>query len=94
MRPPRIIARAFVALTAIFSLLPTQSGAQSYPNKPIRLLHESAAKALNDPVGKKRFPENGSAVDRGSAADFDKKIRAELALHKDIVVKQNIKLEQ
>ena len=94
MRPSRIIATAFVALTAIFSLLPAQSGAQSYPNKSIRLLHESAVKALNDPDSKKRFAENGSTVDGGSAADFDKKIRAELALHKDIVVKQNIKLEQ
>ena len=94
MRPPRIIATAFVALTAIFSLLPTQSGARSYSNKPIRLLHESAVKALNDPDSKKRFAKNGSTVDGGSAADFDKKIRAELALRKDIVAKQNIKLEQ
>ena len=94
MKPPQIIATAFVALTAIFSLLPAQSGAKAYPNKPIRLLHESAAKALNDPVGKKRFAENGSTVERGSAADFYKKIRAELALRKDIVVKKNIKLEQ
>ena len=94
MKPPQIIATAFVALTAIFSLLPAQSGAKAYPNKPIRLLHESAAKALNDLVGKKRFPENGSTVVGGSAADFDKKTRAELALRKDIVAKQNIKLEQ
>lgn len=94
MRTPRIIATAFVALTTIFSLLPAQSGAQSYPNKPIRLLHESVVKAPNDPDSKKRFTENGSTGDGGSAADFDKKIRAELAPRKDIVVKQNIKLEQ
>ena len=94
MRPPRIIATAFVALTTIFSLLPAQSGAQSYPNKPIRLLHGSADKTLNDPDSKKRFAEDGSTGYGGSAADFAKKIRAELALHKDIVVKQNIKLEQ
>ncbi len=56
-------------------------------------LHDAAVKALNDPDSKKRFAENGSTVDGGSAADFEKKIRAELALRRDIVVKQKIKLE-
>jgi tripartite-type tricarboxylate transporter receptor subunit TctC len=56
-------------------------------------IHDAALKALNDPDSKKRFAENGSIVDGGTAQDFDKKIRAELALRKDIVVKQKIKLE-
>jgi tripartite-type tricarboxylate transporter receptor subunit TctC len=56
-------------------------------------IHDSAVKALNDPDSKKRFAENGSIVDGGTAQDFDKKIRTELTLRKDIVVKKKIKLE-
>jgi tripartite-type tricarboxylate transporter receptor subunit TctC len=59
-----------------------------------RKLHAAAQKTLDDPEVRKRLTENGCIVDGGSIQDFEKKMRRELALRKEIVKRANIKLEQ
>ena len=68
-------------------------GPAGLPQPVLRRIHEAAAKALNDPESKKRLVDGGSIVDGGTPEAFQQRAARELALRRDIVTKQNIKME-
>jgi tripartite-type tricarboxylate transporter receptor subunit TctC len=68
-------------------------GPAGLPQPILRRVHEAAVKALNDPESRKRLADGGSIVDGGTPEAFAQKAARELALRREIVTKQNIKVE-
>lgn len=68
-------------------------GPAGLPREVIQKVNAAAVKTLNDPEIRKRLADGGSYVDGGTPEQFAQKIQAELAQRKDIVKKQNIKLD-
>ena len=56
-------------------------------------MQAAAVKTLADPDIRKRLADGGSFVDGGTPEQFAQLIQRELALRRDIVKKQNIKLD-
>ena len=50
-------------------------------------------KALEDPATKKRIEDTGSLIIANTPEQFAEQIKAELAVYKDVVVKQKLTLE-
>jgi tripartite-type tricarboxylate transporter receptor subunit TctC len=69
-------------------------GPAGLPLPVVQRIHDAAAKAVNDAESRKRFDESGSVVDGGTPQAFAQKAAHELALRRDIVKKQNIKLQE
>jgi tripartite-type tricarboxylate transporter receptor subunit TctC len=68
-------------------------GPVSLPRDVVQKVHAAAVKTLNDPDIRKRLADGGSYVDGGTPEQFAQLIQHELAQRRDIVKKQNIKLE-
>ena len=68
-------------------------GPASLPRDVVQKVHAAAVKTLNDPEIRKRLADGGSYVDGGTPEQFVQLIQRELAQRRDIVKKQNIKLE-
>lgn len=68
-------------------------GPASLPRDVVQKVHAAAVKTLNDPEIRKRLADGGSYVDGGTPEQFAQLIQRELAQRRDIVKKQNIKLE-
>ena len=59
----------------------------------VQKIHAAAVKTLADADVRKRLADGGSFVDGGTAEQFAQKIQREITLRKDIVKRQNIKLD-
>ena len=68
-------------------------GPASLPRDVVQKVHAAAVKTLNDADIRKRLADGGSYVDGGTPEQFAQLIQRELAQRRDIVKKQNIKLE-
>ena len=68
-------------------------GPAGLPRDAVQKVHAAAVRALNDPEIRKRLSDGGSFVDGGTPEQFGRLIQRELAQRKEIVRKQNIKLE-
>ncbi len=68
-------------------------GPANLPRDVVQRVQAAAGKTLADPDVRKRLADGGSFVDGGTAEQFAQKIQRELALRRDIVKKQNIKLD-
>ena len=68
-------------------------GPANLPRDVVLKVQAAAAKTLADPEVRKRLADGGSFVDGGTPEQFAQKIQRELALRRDIVKKQNIKLD-
>jgi tripartite-type tricarboxylate transporter receptor subunit TctC len=68
-------------------------GPAGLPRDVVDKVRAAAVKTLNDPEIKKRLVELGSTIDGGTPQEFQQKAARELALRKDIVKKQNLKLD-
>lgn len=68
-------------------------GPATLPRDVVQKVHAAAVKTLNDPEIRKRLADGGSYVDGGTPEQFAQLIQRELAQRRDIVKKQNIKLE-
>ena len=68
-------------------------GPASLPRDVVQKVHAAAVKTLNDADIRKRLADGGSYVDGGTPELFAQLIQRELAQRRDIVKKQNIKLE-
>ena len=56
-------------------------------------INAGVRKALEDPAVKKRIEDTGSLVIGNTPEQFAEQIKAELAVYKDVVVKQKLTLE-
>ncbi len=68
-------------------------GPANLPRDVVQKVHAAAVKTLADPEIRKRLADGGSFVDGGTPEQFAQLIQRELALRRDIVKKQNIKLD-
>ena len=68
-------------------------GPANLPRDVVQKVQAAAAKTLADPEVRKRLADGGSFVDGGTPEQFAQLIQRELALRRDIVKKQNIKLD-
>ncbi len=68
-------------------------GPAGLPRDAVQKVHAAAVRTLNDPEIRKRLSDGGSFVDGGTPEQFAQLIQRELAQRKEIVRKQNIKLE-
>jgi len=68
-------------------------GPAALPREVVQKVHAAAVKTLNDPEIRKRLADGGSYIDGGTPEQFAQLIQSELAQRRDIVKKQNIKLE-
>jgi tripartite-type tricarboxylate transporter receptor subunit TctC len=63
------------------------------PREVVDRVRAAAVKALADPDTRRRLAEGGSIPDGGTPEQFTQKITRELSLRRDIVKKQNLKLD-
>ena len=63
------------------------------PPDIISKVHAAAMKALQEPAVRKRIEDTGSLVVGNTPAQFTEQIKAELAVYKEVVAKQKLKLE-
>jgi tripartite-type tricarboxylate transporter receptor subunit TctC len=56
-------------------------------------IHGAATEALKDPAVRKRIEDTGSIVVGNSPAEFAAQIKAEFEVYKQVVAKQQLKLE-
>ena len=68
-------------------------GPANLPKEVVARINAAALKALADPDVKRHLADGGSIVDGGTPEHFSQIAVKELALRKDIVKKQNIKLD-
>ena len=68
-------------------------GPANLPRDVVQKVQAAAVKTLADPEIRKRLADGGSFVDGGTPEQFAQLIQRELALRRDIVKKQNIKLD-
>ena len=68
-------------------------GPANLPRDVVQKVQAAAVKTLADPDIRKRLADGGSFVDGGTPEQFAQLIQRELALRRDIVKKQNIKLD-
>ncbi len=63
------------------------------PPDIVNKVHAAAMKALQEPAVRKRIEDTGSLVIGNTPAQFTEQIKAELAVYKEVVAKQKLKLE-
>ena len=68
-------------------------GPKGLPKDVVDKINAGVRKALEDPAVKKRIEETGSIVIGNTPEQFAEQIKAELAVYKDVVVKQKLTLE-
>ncbi|MBA4060430.1 MAG: ABC transporter substrate-binding protein [Verminephrobacter sp.] len=68
-------------------------GPKGLPKEVVDKVNAAVRKALEDPAVKKRIEDTGSIVVGNTPEQFAEQIKAELAVYKDVVVKQKLTLE-
>ena len=68
-------------------------GPKGLPKDLVDKINAGVRKALEDPAVKKRIEDTGSLVIGNTPEQFAEQIKAELAVYKDVVVKQKLTLE-
>ena len=68
-------------------------GPKGLPKDVVDKINAGVRKALEDPAVKKRIEDTGSFVIGNTPEQFAEQIKAELAVYKDVVVKQKLTLE-
>ena len=68
-------------------------GPKGLPKEVVDKINAAVRKALEDPAVKKRIEDTGSLVIGNTPEQFAEQIKAELAVYKDVVVKQKLTLE-
>ena len=68
-------------------------GPKGLPKDVVDKINAGVRKALEDPAVKKRIEDTGSLVIGNTPEQFAEQIKAELAVYKDVVVKQKLTLE-
>ncbi len=68
-------------------------GPKGLPEDVVKTLHAGVVKSLEDAAVRKRIEETGSLIIANSPADFQKQIRDEYAVYKDVVTKQKLTLD-
>ncbi len=63
------------------------------PADVVAKVHASVKKVLEDPAVRKRIEDTGSLVIGNTPAEFAAQMKAELAVYKDVVSKQKLKLD-
>ncbi|MDP3521481.1 MAG: tripartite tricarboxylate transporter substrate binding protein BugE [Hydrogenophaga sp.] len=63
------------------------------PADIVNKVHGAAMKALADPAVRKRIEDTGSLIVANTPAQFSEQIKAELAVYKQVVDKQKLKLD-
>jgi len=63
------------------------------PPDIVNKVHAAAVKALQDPAVRKRIEDTGSLIVANTPAEFSEQIKAELAIYKQVVDKQKLKLD-
>jgi tripartite-type tricarboxylate transporter receptor subunit TctC len=63
------------------------------PADIVNKVHGAAMKALADPAVRKRIEDTGSLIVANTPAQFTEQIKAELAVYKQVVEKQKLKLD-
>ena len=63
------------------------------PPDIINKIHAAAMKAVADPAVRKRIEDTGSLIVANTPAQFTEQIKAELAVYKQVVEKQKLKLD-
>lgn len=68
-------------------------GPKGLPADIVAKINAAAVEALKDPAVRKRIEDTGSLVVGNSPAEFGAQIKAELAVFKDVVARQKLKLD-
>ena len=68
-------------------------GPKGLPKDVVDKINAGVRKALEDPAVKKRIEDTGSLVIGNTPEQFAEQIKAELAVYKDVVVKQKLTLD-
>ena len=68
-------------------------GPKDMPKEIVDKLNAATKKVLADPAVRKRIEDTGSLVVGNTPAEFAKQIQAEYDVYKDVVKKQNLKLD-
>jgi tripartite-type tricarboxylate transporter receptor subunit TctC len=63
------------------------------PVEVVNRVNAAVKKVLEDPAVRKRIEDTGSLVIGNSPAEFAEQMRAELKVYKDVVARQNLKLD-
>jgi tripartite-type tricarboxylate transporter receptor subunit TctC len=68
-------------------------GPKGMPKEIVDKINAGVRKALEDPAVRKRIEDTGSLVIANTPEQFAAQMKAELAVYKDVVTKQNLRLE-
>ena len=68
-------------------------GPKGLPPEVVARIHDGVMKALQDPAVRKRIEDTGSIVIGNSPAEFAAQIKAELAVYRQVVAAQKLKLD-
>ena len=68
-------------------------GPKGLPKEVVDKVHAATTKALQDPGVRQRIEATGSLIVGNSPAEFAQQIKAEYEVYKQVVTKQNLKLE-
>ncbi len=68
-------------------------GPKGLPKEIVAKVSEATKKALEDPGVRKRIEDTGSLLVANSPEEFAKQIAAEYAVYKDVVQKQNLRMD-
>ena len=68
-------------------------GPKGMPKEVVDKIHAAALQAVADPAVKKRIEDTGSLVVANTPAQFAEQIKAELAVYKQVVDKQKLRLD-
>ena len=68
-------------------------GPKDLPKDVVDRINAATKKVLADPAVKKRIEDTGSLVVGNTPAEFAEQIKAEFAVYKDVVKKQDLKLD-
>jgi tripartite-type tricarboxylate transporter receptor subunit TctC len=68
-------------------------GPKGLPKEVVDRIAEGVKKAVEDPVVKKRIEDTGSLIVANTPEQFAAQIKAEFAVYKDVVKKQNLTLD-
>ena len=68
-------------------------GPKGLPKEVVDKIAEGVKKSVSDPAVRKRIEDTGSLIVANSPEEFAAQIKAEFAVYKDVVKKQNLTLD-
>ncbi len=68
-------------------------GPKNLPKEVVDKINAATRKVLQDPAIRKRIEETGSIIQAGTPEKFAQQMKEELAVYKDVVVKQKLTME-